>query len=79
MGEIKYPLELDKLIDTCRKKGVKSIKIEGLELELREEAPLSNYKRKKLEVVSSDKIDMEPELDPLFWSADSLISEESAG
>lgn len=76
MGEIKYPTELEKIIDLLRKKGVKSLKIEGLELELREEAPPSNYKRKKLESVP-DK----PELaltdeDYLLWSTNA--SEEAA-
>lgn len=68
MGEIKFPTELTKIIDLCRKKGIKSIEIEGLKMELREEVPPSNYK-KKLEVIGSEKAD--PTLtdeDYLLWS-----------
>jgi hypothetical protein len=39
--------DLSKVIDLCRKKGVSSITIGELKLEIREEAPQSGYKRRK--------------------------------
>lgn len=41
--------ELGKLIDLCRRKGVSDVSFEGISLKLREEAPPSNYKKKKEE------------------------------
>lgn len=69
MSDIKFPNELAKIIDLCRKKGVKSIEIEGLKLELHEEAPPSNYKRKLELTPSSEKPEKEfTEEDYLLWS-----------
>lgn len=71
MGDIKYPDSLDKIIDLCRKKGVETIKIEGIEIKLREDAPLSNYKRKLESVPSSEKPEKPlTEEDWLLWSTD---------
>lgn len=68
MSEIQFPNTLDKIIDLCRKKGVQTIKIQGIELTLREEAPPSNYKR-KLEVVPDQKPETQlSEEDWLLWS-----------
>lgn len=71
MSDIQFPLDLDKLIDLLRKKGIESFKYEGLEFTLREEAPPSTYKRKKLESSSFSSEKTEPlltEEDFLLWS-----------
>lgn len=49
MDSLKFPIEIDKFIDRCRKKGVKSIKLSEntIEFELYPEAPPSNYKKRK--------------------------------
>jgi hypothetical protein len=69
MGEMKYPQDLGKFIDLMRKKGVRSFKISGIEMELLPEAPPSNYKKKE---DSKDEIKVEDaytEEDALFWSS----------
>lgn len=78
MNDIKFPDTLDKIIDLCRKKGVQTIKIQGIELTLREEAPLSNYKR-KVEITSSPDKSEKPltEEDWLLWSVDQTTPEEA--
>lgn len=68
MSEIKYPTDLKEIIALCRKSGVKSIKIEGIELELLEEVPPSTYKRKKLEVASDKPEQSMTDDDYLMWS-----------
>lgn len=47
--------DLEKVIDLCRKKGVASITLGDVKLEIREEAPQSNYKKRKekMELVGS--------------------------
>jgi len=39
--------DLEKVIDLCRKKGVSSITLGEMRLEIREEAPPSAYKKRK--------------------------------
>jgi len=39
--------QLEKIIILCRKRGVKTIKIDNIELTLNEDIPLSNYKKAK--------------------------------
>lgn len=69
MSDIKFPLGLKEITAFCRKSGIESLKIDGLEIKLREEAPPSNYK-KKLEIVP-DKPDRSlTEEDYLLWSVD---------
>jgi hypothetical protein len=48
--------QLAQVIDLCRKKGVSSITLGDIRLEIREEAPKSTYKR---------KADIEQEADPV--------------
>lgn len=73
MDEIKNLNDLSKIIDLCRKKGIASIEIQGIKLELREDVPPSNYKKKKAED-NSDVIVEEPLTDEqaLFWSSTPL-------
>lgn len=74
MLEIKSPEDLSKIIDLCRKKGVQTIKLDGVELSLREEAPPSQYKRKKAEQ-TSEEIKVEEGFnseDILFWSSQGI-------
>jgi len=49
--------DLEKVIDLCRKKGVGSITIGEIKLELREEAPPSNYKKRKANAQEPDPVD----------------------
>lgn len=71
--------DIKKLIDLCRKAGVESIKVEGLELKLGELPETRRYTRRQsqselpvgtvtdgVQVVDEDS--MNPE-DLLFWSA----------
>lgn len=48
--------KLGQIIDLCRKKGVASIAIGEMKLEIRAELPESNYKRKQLVKEESDPI-----------------------
>ena len=74
MGEIKFPTELTKIIDLCRRKGIKSIEIEGLKMELNDEAPPSNYKRKESQ--GSDKPEKTlTEEDFLMWSVEQEVDD----
>jgi hypothetical protein len=78
--EIKIPSDLGKLFDLLRKKGIKSFKFEGIEIELLPELPPSNYKRKIL-TEQSDDTETEArysDSDAMFWSS-SPIDEPSAG
>jgi hypothetical protein len=71
--------ELKQLAQACRKAGIKSCKVEGLEITLAEAPPVSRYKQRKASsqlLVSSagDKVDpidtdslTEDQL--LFWSS----------
>lgn len=68
MSSIKYPDSLDKIIDLLRKKGVKSIEIEGIKLELSDEAPPSPYKQKQIESQPQEKPIVLSEEDWLLWS-----------
>lgn len=68
--------KLDKLIALCRKRGVKVVKVDGLELTLSEEAPIkSNRKQQKTIESSSDAKEAfkaSEELTPeqiMFWSS----------
>lgn len=71
--------ELSKLIQLCRKSGVLSIKMEGVELTLTEDAPApakprgkSAVKSKASEVAGHDKTELEGELSAeelMFWSS----------
>lgn len=77
--------ELVKLIDLCRKKGIKSLKWEGIELELNQEAPLSPYKQRKLKASKAEESIQTPDVyseeDLLYWSSqqipNSLLHTES--
>lgn len=76
MEEIKNLNDLSKIIDLCRKKGVDSIEIQGIKLSLRDEAPPSNYKKKK--EIGSDVIQTENQFtedDALFWSSAGIPEE----
>lgn len=71
--EIKNSDELSKIIDLCRKKGVETFKLDGLEMKLTAEAPESVYKlNKKLEQLAKtpDPIEniIEEQEKALFWS-----------
>ena len=74
MSEIKFPEDLKELTAFCRKNGIEFVKKGDFELRLREEAPPSNYKRKKLESVPGKD---EPQLtdeDYLLWSVPDEIA-----
>jgi len=61
---------LSQIIDLCRKQGVYSFTGYGISFTLTEEAPLSSYKRKKLESVPNEKLEASlTEEDYLLWSA----------
>ena len=77
--DIKNLVELEKVIALCRKKGVKSFKIDGIEVELSSEIPQSNYKRKQDQ--STDLISTHNVYDEeaaLFWSSAGLPDEKVA-
>ncbi len=68
--------QLDKIIALCRKRGVKSIKIDNVELTLSEDVPTSKYKAAKAaktpqgggpDLFNTDELSSE---ELLFWSAD---------
>lgn len=78
MSEIKFPTELTKIIDLCRRKGVNSIEIEGLKMTLRDEAPPSNYKRKETPfVLDKEETAHMTEEDWLLWSVQQETDQES--
>lgn len=79
MSDIKIPTDLKELTAFCRKSGIEFIKNGDFELRLREEAPPSNYKRKKLEVSGApDKADSQlTEEDFLMWSVSQDEAEAS--
>lgn len=62
--------QLEKVITLCRKKGVKSIKIDNVELTLADEVPVSNYKAKQTKSIDSVQSNIESD----GW--DSLTEEE---
>lgn len=69
MLKIENPQDLAKLIDLCRKKGVETIKVDGIELKLRDEAPPSTYKRKIVETTPDPVLEPEySDMDILLWS-----------
>lgn len=74
---------LDKIIALCRRRGVKSIKIDNVELTLSEDAPESTYKKKQAAKVNhgitADQIssDEPSESELLFWSSGGLTEEEA--
>lgn len=70
--EIKNHADFAKFVDLCRKKGVKSVEFQGLKLELRDETPPSNYKKKKELEVQPDYVPVEGvynDEQALFWSS----------
>lgn len=69
MDEIKNLNDLSKIIDLCRKKGIASIEIQGIKLELRSDIPPSHYKRKKAEESPEITEDLLSEEKALFWSS----------
>lgn len=79
MDDFKNLKNLTQMIDLCRKKGVESIKIDGLELTLRPEAPPSNYKR-KLQEVQGEVPTENPytEEDAIFWSSAGIPEEKAS-
>lgn len=79
MDELKNLGDLSKIIDLCRKKGVESIEIQGIKLVLRDEAPPSNYKKKK-QFESGDPVveGAFTEDDALFWSSDGIPEQEAS-
>jgi hypothetical protein len=68
VSEIKLSPELKEITAFCRKFGIEFIKMGDFELRLREEAPPSNYKRKKLEVVPDKPETQLTNEDYLLWS-----------
>lgn len=82
--------ELQKLIQLCRKSGVTSIKIEGVELTLSEEAPAPAKPRGKSAAKASasekltqeDRQALEGQLSPeelMFWSTNYVPEETQEG
>jgi hypothetical protein len=75
--DVKNLKDLSKIIDLCHKKRVKTIKIHGIELELREDVPVSSYLQKKSSPVQTsgdhpivtDRGSALTEEDILFWSS----------
>jgi hypothetical protein len=66
---------LDKIIALCRKRGVKVIKIDNIELTLSEEAPVSAYKQTKAAKKSAYKLTKET--DPMAgFESDSLTEDQ---
>lgn len=49
--------DLERVIELCRKKGVSSITLGDVRLEIREEAPKSNYKKRKENELEHNPID----------------------
>lgn len=75
--DIKNQADFDKILTLCRKRGVKSFKIDGIEIELLPEVPPSNYKKKQES--GSDKIEVDQIYDEeaaLFWSSAGLPTEK---
>ncbi len=80
--------ELQKLISLCRKSGVLSIKMEGVELTLSEETPAAPKPRGKAaqkaataNAPSRDPIELEGEMTPeqlMYWSTN-YVDAEGAG
>lgn len=80
--------DLQKLIQLCRKSGVLSIKMEGVELTLSEDAPAAAKPRGKAAVKAKataspdhDKTELEGEMSPealLFWSSNYTSDEDKA-
>jgi len=78
--------ELKKIVSFCRKNGVTSLKMDGIEIALSQTAlfPESEYKRKKASkaapgALSSDFIPTEPQYtdeDILLWSSAGLPDEK---
>lgn len=78
--------ELQKLIRLCRRTGVLSIKMEGVELTLSEETPApakprgkSATKSTEASVSPRDKTELEGELSPeelMFWSVNYVPEDE---
>ena len=73
---------LKKLVDTCRKVGIKHFKSAEFEFTLTDEPPVSKYKKKKAETSSEPFVNEEfkgealTEEQLLFWSA-AAINEET--
>lgn len=71
---------LDKIIALCRKRGVKSIKIDNVELTLAESAPVSTYKKKAPSLTPQPDSAFETDtLSPeemLFWSVSPMSTDE---
>lgn len=72
MDEIKNLNDLAKIIDLCRKKGIASIEIQGIKLELRADLPPSNYKKKKAGDVAEIVEEPFTEDQALFWSSSQM-------
>lgn len=78
------PKFLKKLVDTCRKTGIKTFKGYGIEFTLSEATPVSTYKKNKKSQTNSDTSSnnilteglSEEEL--LFWSTGTAPSTDSA-
>lgn len=69
MEDLKNSSDLLNFIEKCRKKGVSKIEIPGIKIELREEAPPSNYKKKLTDSAELKAEDVYSEEDTLFWSS----------
>jgi hypothetical protein len=69
--------EFEQLIKMCRKYGVTSATVEGTSINLAEEAPKSNYKKKQADIQYSESSSEPVEIDfdsltdeeKLFWSS----------
>lgn len=76
MEDIKNLRDLAKIIDLLNKKRVKRFKLNGLELELSNDPPVSSYKRKQKttqsEIATPGQLTDE---EILFWSSDPLSME----
>lgn len=72
--------QLDKIITLCRKRGVKTIKIDNVELTLSDDQPQSNYKKNQEKKESQGRIDSEEltEEQLIAWSTGGFDQLEQA-
>lgn len=74
MIEIK---ELSKILDVCIKKGVKSLEIDSLKVEFKENVPVKKYTKKS---ITKDKVETNEELTEeqiLLWSSSEMNAGDS--
>jgi hypothetical protein len=76
--------QFEQLIKMCRKYGVTSATVEGISLQLADEAPQSNYKRKQSADVPAEQsgnsgmldFDQLTDEEKLFWSSAPKVAQE---